>query len=278
MSQAALETLAIIAYRQPITRAEIEEIRGVKSDKPLQTLMARALIQEVGRAEGTGRPILYGTTPEFLDYFGLKTLEELPPLPEWADDGESEREADLFFEKLAENLSDGQPEYGKLKEKWLIGKESAHERFAACTVKSCKNRNRTRLKTISTVRKSRTVTGAKSGRCLCCICAILRRCCLIGCRMKAIHCLRLTGAIFICATSLLLSVYGKIRPTGSAGASIFMTKVSCVAILSIWMLRSCRRLSANGRKPASAACRSGHHSETKAGAIVFLAGLTKGCA
>ncbi|WP_160155946.1 SMC-Scp complex subunit ScpB [Geobacillus sp. TFV-3] len=116
LSQAALETLAIIAYRQPITRAEIEEIRGVKSDKPLQTLMARALIQEVGRAEGTGRPILYGTTPEFLDYFGLKTLEELPPLPEWADDGESEREADLFFEKLAENLSDRQPEYGKLKE------------------------------------------------------------------------------------------------------------------------------------------------------------------
>ncbi|ADI26240.1 segregation and condensation protein B [Geobacillus sp. GHH01] len=115
LSQAALETLAIIAYRQPITRAEIEEIRGVKSDKPLQTLMARALIKEVGRAEGTGRPILYGTTPEFLDYFGLKTLEELPPLPEWADDGESEREADLFFEKLAENLSDGQPEYGKLK-------------------------------------------------------------------------------------------------------------------------------------------------------------------
>jgi len=109
LSQAALETLAIIAYRQPITRAEIEEIRGVKSDKPLQTLMARALIKEVGRAEGTGRPILYGTTAEFLDYFGLKTIEELPPLPEWTDDGEVEREADLFFGKLAENLSDGQP-------------------------------------------------------------------------------------------------------------------------------------------------------------------------
>jgi len=109
LSQAALETLAIIAYRQPITRVEIEEIRGVKSDKPLQTLMARALIKEVGRAEGTGRPILYGTTAEFLDYFGLKTLEELPPLPEWADDGELEREADLFFEKLAENLSDEKP-------------------------------------------------------------------------------------------------------------------------------------------------------------------------
>jgi segregation and condensation protein B len=106
LSQAALETLAIIAYRQPITRAEIEEIRGVKSDKPIQTLMARALIKEVGRAEGTGRPILYGTTKEFLDYFGLKTLEELPPLPELQEGGEMEKEADLFFEKFEENFKE----------------------------------------------------------------------------------------------------------------------------------------------------------------------------
>ncbi|WP_044747962.1 SMC-Scp complex subunit ScpB [Bacillus alveayuensis] len=106
LSQAALETLAIIAYRQPITRAEIEEIRGVKSDKPLQTLVAKALIKEVGRAEGTGRPILYGTTKEFLDYFGLKTIEELPPLPEMAEEQELEQEADLFFEKFAENFSE----------------------------------------------------------------------------------------------------------------------------------------------------------------------------
>jgi segregation and condensation protein B len=106
LSQAALETLAIIAYRQPITRAEIEEIRGVKSDKPIQTLMARALIKEVGRAEGTGRPILYGTTKEFLDYFGLKTLEELPPLPELQEGGEMEKEADLFFEKFDENFNE----------------------------------------------------------------------------------------------------------------------------------------------------------------------------
>ncbi|WP_027407649.1 SMC-Scp complex subunit ScpB [Anoxybacteroides tepidamans] len=103
LSQAALETLAIVAYRQPITRAEIEEIRGVKSDKPLQTLIARALIKEVGRAEGTGRPILYGTTKEFLDYFGLKTIEELPPLPELKEE-ETEREADLFFEKFEETF------------------------------------------------------------------------------------------------------------------------------------------------------------------------------
>ncbi|MBA2870083.1 segregation and condensation protein B [Anoxybacillus calidus] len=106
LSQAALETLAIIAYRQPITRAEIEEIRGVKSDKPLQTLIAKALIKEVGRAEGTGRPILYGTTKEFLDYFGLKTIEELPPLPEMSDEQEVEREADLFFEKFEENFGE----------------------------------------------------------------------------------------------------------------------------------------------------------------------------
>lgn len=104
LSQAALETLAIIAYRQPITRAEIEEIRGVKSDKPLQTLVAKALVKEVGRAEGTGRPILYGTTKEFLDYFGLKTLDELPPLPELQEEQE-EQEADLFFEKFAETLN-----------------------------------------------------------------------------------------------------------------------------------------------------------------------------
>lgn len=102
LSQAALETLAIIAYKQPITRAEIEEIRGVKTERPLQTLQARALIKEVGRAEGTGRAFLYGTTKEFLDYFGLKSIEELPPLPEKIEDEETEDEADLFFEKFQE--------------------------------------------------------------------------------------------------------------------------------------------------------------------------------
>ncbi|GAA3322524.1 hypothetical protein GCM10020331_042740 [Ectobacillus funiculus] len=65
LSQAALETLAIIAYRQPITRTEIEEVRGVKTEKALQTLISRLLVKEIGRAEGTGRPILYGTTKEF---------------------------------------------------------------------------------------------------------------------------------------------------------------------------------------------------------------------
>jgi len=102
LSQAALETLAIIAYKQPITRVEIEEIRGVKTERPLQTLASRALIKEVGRAEGAGRAYLYGTTKEFLDYFGLKTIEELPPLPEKIDDEEVQDEADLFFEKFNE--------------------------------------------------------------------------------------------------------------------------------------------------------------------------------
>jgi segregation and condensation protein B len=102
LSQASLETLAIIAYRQPITRAEIEEIRGVKSERPLQTILSKNLIKDVGRAEGTGRPILYGTTLEFLDAFGLKAIEELPPMPEQVDESTLAEESDLFFEKFQE--------------------------------------------------------------------------------------------------------------------------------------------------------------------------------
>jgi len=104
LSQAALETLAIIAYKQPITRAEIEEIRGVKTERPLQTLVGKALVKEVGRAEGTGRAILYGTTKEFLDYFGLRSIEELPPLPERVDEDQVQEDADLFFEKFQETM------------------------------------------------------------------------------------------------------------------------------------------------------------------------------
>lgn len=80
LSRAALETLAIIAYREPITRAEIEAIRGVKADAVLATLLDRGLIRESGRKDSVGRPILYSTTPEFLRYFGLKSLDDLPPL------------------------------------------------------------------------------------------------------------------------------------------------------------------------------------------------------
>ncbi|WP_226666933.1 SMC-Scp complex subunit ScpB [Metabacillus litoralis] len=106
LSQAALETLAIVAYRQPITRVEIEEVRGVKTERPIQTLVSKILIKEVGRAEGTGRAILYGTTREFLEYFGLKSIKELPPLPEKTDDDFEQEEADLFFEKFNETLED----------------------------------------------------------------------------------------------------------------------------------------------------------------------------
>lgn len=103
MSQAALETLAIIAYRQPITRTEIEEIRGVKSDGPVQTLLNRSLIEQVGRKETVGRPVLLGTTKDFLTYFGLTSLEELPPIPE--SDLEDNQEIDLFFERFNEDQS-----------------------------------------------------------------------------------------------------------------------------------------------------------------------------
>jgi segregation and condensation protein B len=82
LSRAALETVAIIAYRQPITLPEIEAIRGVQSDGVIRTLLQRGLIQEVGRKQTAGRPVLYGTTPQFLHYFGLNSLEELPELEE----------------------------------------------------------------------------------------------------------------------------------------------------------------------------------------------------
>ncbi len=82
LSRAALETVAIIAYRQPITLPEVEAIRGVQSDGVVRTLLQRGLIQEVGRKQAAGRPVLYGTTPQFLHYFGLNSLEELPELEE----------------------------------------------------------------------------------------------------------------------------------------------------------------------------------------------------
>lgn len=83
LSTAALETLSIIAYGQPITKNEIEAIRGVRCDKVIDTLMERDLVKEKGRLERTGRPIIYGTTDEFLRYFGLETLLDLPELKEF---------------------------------------------------------------------------------------------------------------------------------------------------------------------------------------------------
>ncbi len=90
LSQAALETLAIIAYKQPITRVEIEEIRGVGADMMLRKLMARDLIRESGRSEAAGRPILYEVTEEFMNSFKLLSLKELPELPSFNNDEESE--------------------------------------------------------------------------------------------------------------------------------------------------------------------------------------------
>lgn len=102
MSQAVLETLAIIAYEQPITRVEIEAIRGVNSDYAVQTLLARSFIESVGRKDSIGRPVLFGTSKEFLTYFGLTSTDALPPLPDHVDVGDVEKEADLFFGKTDE--------------------------------------------------------------------------------------------------------------------------------------------------------------------------------
>ena len=81
LSQAAMETLAVVAYKQPVTRAEVEQVRGVKCDYSLQSLMTKGLIREVGRKDTIGRPILFGTTDEFLSHFGLENLEGLPEMP-----------------------------------------------------------------------------------------------------------------------------------------------------------------------------------------------------
>lgn len=80
LSAAALECLSIIAYQQPITRPQIDAVRGVNSDSSLRSLLTHGLVEESGRAEGPGRPILYSTTPDFLQHFGLGKVEELPPL------------------------------------------------------------------------------------------------------------------------------------------------------------------------------------------------------
>lgn len=104
LSQAALETLSIIAYKQPISRVQIDEMRGVQSSGAVQTLVSRQLIEEKGRIEGPGRAILYGTNEHFMDYFGLKDLSELPDVEKMEDDLASEEEVplDLFFDRLKE--------------------------------------------------------------------------------------------------------------------------------------------------------------------------------
>lgn len=89
LSTAALESLGIIAYRQPTTRSGVEAIRGVNSDGAINSLINRGLVEEVGRAPGPGRPVLLGTTMKFFEHFGLKDKSELPPLPPGVDLGEA---------------------------------------------------------------------------------------------------------------------------------------------------------------------------------------------
>jgi len=94
LSRAALETLAIIAYQQPVTRPQIDSIRGVNSDSMMKSLLNKGLILESGRADGPGRPILYSTTPEFLQHFGLNSILEMPPLAPLATPEEEDTKQD----------------------------------------------------------------------------------------------------------------------------------------------------------------------------------------
>ncbi len=111
LSRAALETAAIVAYRQPVTQPEIESIRGVNSDAVLKTLLERNLIKQVGRRETVGRPILYATTDEFLNHFGLNDLSELPELAEPADpETESENRQSRADEPSSQEEADAEDE------------------------------------------------------------------------------------------------------------------------------------------------------------------------
>ena len=94
LSRAALETLAIIAYQQPVTRPQIDAVRGVNSDGMMKSLLGKGLIMESGRADGPGRPILYSTTPEFLQHFGINSILELPPLA--LPESEAEKQVELL--------------------------------------------------------------------------------------------------------------------------------------------------------------------------------------
>ncbi len=108
-SQPALETLAIIAYRQPITRAEVEQLRGVDAGGVIKTLLDKKLIKIVGKKDVPGRPMIYGTTREFLEAFGLKDLKSLPTLRDLAELGERKEpeQAELAFEGTLEKEMEG---------------------------------------------------------------------------------------------------------------------------------------------------------------------------
>ena len=102
LSQAALETLAIIAYNEPVTRMQIDELRGVSTVQIIRKLVAKGFIKESGRSNLPGRPILYETTSEFLDYFGLNSIDDLPDMRDFITPDENEDEVDLYHSKYKE--------------------------------------------------------------------------------------------------------------------------------------------------------------------------------
>jgi segregation and condensation protein B len=106
LPQAALETLAIVAYKQPVTRAQVSEIRGVEADGAIRSLVSRGLVEEVGRDPGPGQPLLYGTTTRLLEQLGLDSLDALPPLPSLSPDGPLPPEPDPGGYKAARRQLD----------------------------------------------------------------------------------------------------------------------------------------------------------------------------
>ncbi len=133
LTQAGLETLAVIAYKQPVTKGEIEHIRGVGADGTLNTLLERKLVTIVGRSEKVGHPLLYGTTKTFLEYFGLKDIKELPRLEEFAEaykpkKGTSQQELLLDREKADEDIEeDDDTVPAKTKLKFVLGHPEEEE-------------------------------------------------------------------------------------------------------------------------------------------------------
>lgn len=106
LSQAALETLAIIAYNQPVTRLDVDDIRGVSSSQMIRKLVAKGFIKEAGRSDSLGRPILYKTTSEFLDYFGLATIDDLPKMEQFMENNIEVSDTDLYHSKYKEESSE----------------------------------------------------------------------------------------------------------------------------------------------------------------------------
>lgn len=125
LTRAQLETLALIAYRQPITRPEIDEVRGVDSGSAMRVLLERNLIKMLGRKDEAGRPLLYGTSPYFLEFFGMRSLKDLPTLREFTELSDENRA--LFKRKTGENVEDAEAELAAAEEAARLDEEqSAH--------------------------------------------------------------------------------------------------------------------------------------------------------